>query len=368
MLRYILIVLAMTLSPGLATVALTRYVDPWQFFGPAAYATDMNRENARFWLPGVAKHLDYDSVLIGTSLTINSSVAVLDRSFGAKFVKLSMNGSRLPEQSALLRVALQSHPATRRVLWGIDQYVVHVPPDIAIPETEFPRYLYGSLSPAVVENYLLSWDAIKQSVAAWRQGAPPNLPDFELTTVGQGIEKGGCTTLREKYLAYRTRLEQERATMDYNRASAGLTEQAYLELLIDIDTTRIETNIATYVEPLVAAYPATVFYLFYPPYSFAEDYAHAQLMPISLAYKRLLRSKIEALAARHSNVRIFDFQNDVVQRRNIDGYWDLLHYVHEEANRIDRYMAAHDNYPTNPSLLQPETILQTGDPFAACGN
>jgi hypothetical protein len=356
------------LSPGLATAALTRYVDPWQFFGRAAYATDMNRENARFWLPGVAKHFDYDSVLVGTSLTINSSVAVLDRSFGARFVKLSMNGSRLPEQEAIVRVALRSHPATRRVLWGLDQYVFHVPADFAIQETEFPRYLYRGFSPAVIENYLLSWDAVKQSFAAWRQGQPTNLPDFEQTTVGEGIEKGGCITLRAKYQAYRTRLEQERKTMDYNRASAGLTEQAYFELLIDINTKRIETNIAAYIEPLVAAYPATAFYLFYPPYSFAEDYAHAQLSPVTLAYKRLLRSKIAALAARHPNVKIFDFQNDVAQRRNIDGYWDLLHYVHREADRIDRYMATHDDYPTDPSLLQPETILQIGDPFAACGN
>src|SRR3954471_14627474 len=104
MLRYILIVLTMTLSPGVGTAALTRYVDPWQFFGAARYATDMNRENARFWLPGVAKRLDYNGVLIGTSLTINSSVAVLDRSFNAKFVNLSLNGSHLPEQAALLRV------------------------------------------------------------------------------------------------------------------------------------------------------------------------------------------------------------------------------------------------------------------------
>src|SRR4051812_48077003 len=163
MLRYILIVLTMTLSPGLATAALTRYVDPWQFFGPAAYATDMNRQNARFWLPGVAKQLEYDGVLIGTSLTVNSSVAVLDRSFGGKFIKLSMNGSRLPEQAALLRVALESHPATRRVLWGLDQFVFHLPADLAIPDTEFPSYLYRGLSRAVVENYLLSWDAIKES-------------------------------------------------------------------------------------------------------------------------------------------------------------------------------------------------------------
>src|SRR4051812_11632556 len=153
MLRYISIVLTMTLSPGLATAALTRYVDPWQFFGPARYATDMNRENARFWLAGGAKHLDYDGVLIGTSLTINSSVAVLDRSFDAKFVKLSLNGSHLPEQAALLQVALQSHPATRLVLWGLDHFVFHEPADMAIPETLFPRYLYCGFSSAVVQNY-----------------------------------------------------------------------------------------------------------------------------------------------------------------------------------------------------------------------
>ena len=156
--------------------------------------------------------------------------------------------------------------------------------------------------------------------------------------------------------------------MDHNRAAAGLNEQAYFELLMANNTKLIEANIATYLEPLVAGYPGTEFYLFYPPYSFAEDYAHAELSAVSLAYKQLLRSKIEALAARHPNVRIFDFQNDVAQRRNIDGYWDLLHYVHQEANRIDRYMATHDGYPTNPALLQPETILQIGDPFAGCGS
>jgi hypothetical protein len=368
MTRYILIVLAMTLSPWLAMAALTRYVDPWQFFGRATYATDMNRQNARFWLPGVAKNYDYDSVLVGTSLTINSSVAALDQSFGSKFVKLSMNGSRLPEQSALLRVALQSHPATRRVLWGLDQFVFHVPADIAIPITEFPRYLYGDLSMAVIVNYLFSWDAIKQSFVAWRQGTAPNEPDFELTTVGEGIEKGGCITLREKYQNYRVRLEQERETMSHNRLLAGLTQQAYFALVIDINTKLIDANIASYVEPVVTAHPATEFYLFYPPYSFAEDYANAELSPVTLTLKRLLRSKIEALASRHANIRIFDFQNDVAQRLNINGYWDLLHYLYEENNHISRYMATHESYPTDPSLLQPETILRMGDPFAACRN
>ena len=69
------------------------------------------------------------------------------------------NGSGLAEQAALLRVALDSHPGMARVLWGLDQNAFHVPNERMIPETEFPRYLFGGFSMPVVEKYLFSWDA-----------------------------------------------------------------------------------------------------------------------------------------------------------------------------------------------------------------
>ena len=57
----------------------------------------------------------------------------------------------------------------------------------------------------------------------------PNLPDFEMTTLGNR----GCRFMRTKYDAYRARLRHEIEMMDHSRASAGMSEGANYDLLID---------------------------------------------------------------------------------------------------------------------------------------
>src|ERR1700722_17885082 len=154
----------------LMAVALNFVVDPLQLFRPARLFAAMYTQDSRLQDAGLIHSQDFDTVFMGTSLTIHFRQSDIDRSLGVRSLKLSLNGSNSNEQAFVLAAALRRHP--RRVLWEVDDWIFHDAPDIDsniyLPADLYRRNIKG------FAGYLLSGAMARES--AWILArSPPRL-------------------------------------------------------------------------------------------------------------------------------------------------------------------------------------------------
>src|SRR6201988_4972957 len=93
-----------------AAVALTFVVDPLQLFRPARLFPAMYSPDSRMQNAGLIRSQDFDTVFMGTSLSIHFRQSDIDRLLGVKSLKLAMTGSTSHEQSFVIAAALERHP------------------------------------------------------------------------------------------------------------------------------------------------------------------------------------------------------------------------------------------------------------------
>ncbi len=100
--------------------------------------------NARFSFPALARSEQFDSAIFGTSTSRLLRPTALNAEFGARFANLAMNDATVHEQSRLLSVFVQAHPAARLVLIGLDvrRCVTGETYDKLTPRP-FPEWMYG---------------------------------------------------------------------------------------------------------------------------------------------------------------------------------------------------------------------------------
>lgn len=77
-------------------IAAVALVDPFEVYHKAtAFIPPITNGTQNYSNAGIAKNYEYDSVVIGSSMTENFTPSQLDRLFGGQFVKLPINGGRL---------------------------------------------------------------------------------------------------------------------------------------------------------------------------------------------------------------------------------------------------------------------------------
>lgn len=94
--RLLLILLA-------ACVALVFCVDPFEIYHRAWFYQPAYSSDAQMYAnAGVARSYDYDSVIIGSSVTENCLPSVYARALGGSFVKLCMNAGQARDHAKML--------------------------------------------------------------------------------------------------------------------------------------------------------------------------------------------------------------------------------------------------------------------------
>jgi hypothetical protein len=100
--------------------------------------------NARFAFPSLARSEKFDSAIFGTSTSRLLRPVMLNPEFDARFANLAMNDSTVYEQSRLLSVFAQAHPAAKVVLFGLDiRYCVTGDSFQILTPRPFPEWMYG---------------------------------------------------------------------------------------------------------------------------------------------------------------------------------------------------------------------------------
>lgn len=301
-----LAVSAAVLAASLAAVtALVVYIDPFfQYHKPLEdfpYVVD-NQINQN---PGMAKNMEYDSVILGSSMTVNFNTNWFRELLGLNTLKLSYSGAFPKDQSNIMDIIFESGNDISAVFLGID--VISYSGGVEETKYPIPEYLYDNNIWNDIP-YLLNKDVLLQYIL--RPMADPDKTDLAT------VYKSWWT---DEY--YNKQWVMHNYTPPQTNALPADSE-SYVE--------NVKANLDANICPYIEANPNTSFYIFYPPYSILywndvlkENHLEATIREYEYITERLLS---------YSNVKIFFFPNQERIICDLNNYADYTHY-HPDINR-----------------------------------
>jgi len=305
--KYISVILATGLVLVLLTAGLVIYVDPFFHYHKPLEGFPYQVDNQMSQNPGMAMHMDYDSVILGSSMTVNFNTDWFKEELGLNTIKLSYSGAYPKDISNICDIIFDYHPETKVVFLGID--VINYSSAVDQVKYTYPMYLYDK-NPFNDIEYILNKDVLLQYVL--RPIADPEPTD--LSTVYSSWwtdEYYNIQWVMHNYEA--PEMVDEEAPKDY--FAAGICDN-------------MKENILPYIED----HPDTEFVIFYPPYSIlfwndviTENHLEATLYEYELISEMLLQ---------YDNVRIFYFADEEEIITDLNNYADYTHYH----SRYNHYM------------------------------
>ncbi len=299
---------ALTVSMLLSAIALiigtVVLIDPFEIYHQAtAFTPPIENGTQIYSNAGIAKSYEYDSVVIGSSMTENFLPSQLDSLFGGQFVKLPINAGSPYNHKQMMDMAFATHDV-RRVLYGVDVELYTY--FYKTPKCEMPDYLYD-FNPFNDVRYWFNKSVlaryIPRCLAAWGE-RDPDLRDTMYTW-------GDLYPYGEEYALADTPITGEAFEQTPPEDNPKMSQQTML-------------NVTHNVLPFIKAHPDTEFLFFFPPYSLAMWYGFYR----SGVLNDHLNQKEAIIAALlpYDNAKIYDFQARTDWITDLDNYIDASHY------------------------------------------
>ena len=271
---------------------------------------------------GMIKHFEYDSVILGSSMTVNFDTDLINALLDLKTIKLSVNAAYPKDIDTMLSLIHRRYENLNTVFLGIDPHNYTAEPGItAYP---YPEYLYDTnlLNDC---NYLLNKEVLCEYVL---------LPQTQKNS----------TKLNEIFWNWPNMLYgREVIEQSYTPpilTDASIPEDAFYE--------RTAYNMENYILPYIREMEDTQFVVFFPPYSIL--YWYNQMAEGSIAARMRQIEQLTGELLSYPNVRVFYFQNDYAYITDYDNYCDYTHYRHEmndymtECFKTGEYELTKENY------------------------
>ncbi|PZD95467.1 hypothetical protein DNH61_13105 [Paenibacillus sambharensis] len=305
---------------GILFASFVYIVDPLQHYRKPSWYPPMYSSEQRYQNPGLARHYEYDTIIIGTSMTENFLPSEVDAALGGQTLKLSMRGSTAAEQYEIAKLALKTGKP-KRVLWGLDYFALR--DGMRDDQGPFPGYLY--------DNKL--WNDYRY----W-------FNEFTFRQLTNGIMKNLLND-RDQELEYlynwnsHVKFGEEHVLKHYAKARQSEVYFGLNETPIEV----VQDNFSRYILPLVQEYSEVEFIFYYPPYSVLRhavwQEANEQRFENQLTMKRWVQEQFGHLF----NVRVYDFQTKADWTYNLDLYKDLSHHKQELNSQIIRLIGQDDS-------------------------
>lgn len=328
---------------SLGIVAVNWIADPLQFYRKAAYPP-LLIEQKRFQAPGLARNYDYDTVVVGTSMSIIITAKQIKEKLGFSALNLSMQGASVAEQHMMLDVALRTGKV-KRVIWEVNyEYLRGTPEWVANYDGTFPYYFYDENPFNEINNYLLNIDTTKNTLKVFlaRCGLRTyRSRDLEDLLGRDGLRQFGRSSLQQSWHSAMNGLQ-------------GLRKQAP-----DFAVTHLNRNFDVNIMRLIRENPDVQFYLYFPPFS-AAYYAYVTAAaPEVFAHLLENRKHIFLLIAGVGNVELYDFQSVDSLIFNMDNYCDLVHSNSSVDDYILESIRDRRHVLTMPGLSQFEALVNS---------
>jgi len=310
---------------GSLFILLAYIVDPLQLYHKPWFYKPVYLTEQRYQNPGLAKNYDYETIIIGTSMTENFFPSKVEEAIGGKTMKLSFRGSYANEQYKMAKLAIETGKA-KTVLWGLDYFALKSDTD----GDAFPHYLYDRIFLNDYRywfNYTPYEQLIKGLVRQYRTGHVQGLEG--LYNWNFMVKFGEDVTIRH----YRKALVEEAAHGPEDSLEA------------------VQASFRKNVLSLVEAYPDVKFLIYYPPYSILRHVVWRETNPERYENQLLMKEWMYEQLSGYPNVEVYDFQTEADWTFHLDYYKDMSHH-HQNINtwiaqaigrRDPKYLVTADN-------------------------
>lgn len=329
--RWCITALSLILAGLLAITMLVVVVDPFEIYHPALfYDPPYESTKQMYSMAGIARSYEYDSAIVGSSVTENCTPSVYDAALGGRFVKLCMNGGLSLDHAKIMDIAFRTHDI-RRVVYGLDlfaysQYYNN-------QKTKTPDYLYD--------------DSILNDVSYWlnRSVLISEIP-AALARIGTPDPNAARDRM---YFWSPPSLPGEEELRSHINFSKPMPEQTDIARGVELAGLGVEHNLL----PFIRENRETTFTIFFPPYSmlYWADQAENGGFASCMAQKRLITEMLLA----EPNVELYDFQMHTQWTENYDIYYDLIHYIPSVNDEIASALA--DGLCRITDIAQEESII-----------
>lgn len=303
--KWIIRVGVIVMTAFLVLIGLVIYVDPFFQYHKPIEGFPYLIDNQLSQNPGMAKNWDYDSVILGSSMTVNFNTDWFAEILGLKTAKLSFNGAYPKDQSNIMDIIFASHNHVKTVFLGID--IPAYSSDVEATKYPIPEYLYDT-------NYLNDISYVLNKDV---------LLNYILRAAADAKDKTAIPTMYA--LWWTDEYFNKQYVLQYYEAPEIVSEEVREDAYIEQVKANLDVNICPYIEEN----RETEFVIFYPPYSILywygvnrENKLAATLAEYQYVSERLLQ---------YDNVRIFNFQDQEAIITDLNNYADYDHY-HKEIN------------------------------------
>lgn len=269
------------------------YHKPW--FGLAAV-----QDSKEYQLPGALEHLDYDSVLMGSSVVMSMNTDVLNERYGCTTIKAVGNSAGAPILNYYMKTAFDSHEI-KYIFYGLDVFSFYNDPE-AEPISENVQYMTNK-NPIDDIQYLWNGEIIGRKI-----------PDMIKTSRSGNYTWGMTYNLNQ----YRT-CGPEEALSSYfpnGEEPAEIRPSDYQLEFVTENLKRLEAIVSTNLN--------TQFVFFVPPYPilwWEKAYSEGMLDAYQYTLEEMLCSLLQ-----YENVEIYTTHfNDVTLITDLYQYMDIIH-------------------------------------------
>ena len=346
--QWSLITLSLLLLSIGGVIGAVVLIDPFEIYHQAtAFIPPITNGAQNYSNAGIAKSYDYDSVIIGSSMTENFRPSQLDALLGGRFVKLCINSGSPFNHKQMMDLAFSTHDITR-VLYGLDLEALTY--FYTTPKCEMPEYLYD--------------DNLLNDTAYWFNHSVllHYIPEC-LKTLGQSDpDQRDTMYMWGDLYAYGRDAALSEVTI-----TGETVDQGELPEIPELSQ-QSRLNIYNNLLPFIEEHPDTEFIVFFPPYSLVQwvDFYQKGTMFYHLSQKEAI---IRILLG-YDNVQVYDFQAELDWVTDLDNYIDAWHYGPWINDAIVERVAAGENRITDWTQAREndETLLRYVEYIEACGD
>lgn len=309
----------------LLVMGMVAYIDPYFHYGRPKtdqFYYTLEMDDARKLAEGIVCNLEYDNLIVGTSMAEKFLPSQAEALFGGTFAKATVPSALYREQTELLEEALSRNPNISTVIRSMDMYNFYEDRErLEENRAGYPAYIHTD-NPLDDLYYLLGRDVIFDKcipmLAQSLAGKEPGITDFDDYTWGMGTWVCGRETVLQGRESYAWAQEQPE--------------------MPDWERREVTQNIQNQIIDLARRYPDTQFYCFFPPYS-AAWWAERGEDADFIRHIQRERLVIELLLP-YENIHLFSWNQMVEITGDLNNYFDSIHYGNWVNSWILEQMAA----------------------------
>ena len=309
--RFLVLTISLILAALIAFGAATITVDPLFQYHLPLFGLKPVITNERYQNAGIAKRFDFETAIIGNSLSENFRASEFSAAFGGETVKLTAAGSHTKDWTYTLDI-LAERPV-KRLIFNLDPYILQASPTEL--KHDLPIYLYDK-NPLNDVNYLFNFSIAHDfTYNMLKANRNDRVPDYDSAFMWNDEVGSG----KEFVLSHYVRPEVSNETDEAKMLETAL---ANIENLI----------------PYIDSMKDVEFIFFFSPFSMLFWDQAARKNELN-AWHEVFDSVIDALLE-FENVSLFLWTDEMYDvMGDLEYYTDEAHYSPEVSSMIAQNIA-----------------------------